>query len=205
MLKVLRNISAGLVVIATAFLGSPLYAEGETGTLVMDVKPFTSEIKLKKKVLRQLESGGLVWGVADKQLVFTQVNRRFINFELSQMTRYGTRKELKLPAGTYRIHCAAMIYKGGLSVEKVLRKGAYFNIDAFSFTISPGKVTTLEVLPIIQKSRTVLTKVYMPDIKVKVMESGVIKGEKTVNHKVDSSVPWEKYDGPLKFKSKKKE
>ena len=65
------------------------HAQQETGKLVVDVAPFTSERELPKKVDKQLRSGGLEWGVKDGLVVFTMVAKQFIDYPINHMTRYG--------------------------------------------------------------------------------------------------------------------
>jgi hypothetical protein len=174
-------------------------AQAATGTLVFDVKPFTSKVKLKEKIENRLKTGGIEWGAADGQLVVTTVNKRFIRFDLPHMTRYGESKTLELAPGTYTIHCAAFIPEGGLSVEKALSKGAFFNLDQMTFEIVEGKTTTLEVHPTIESESTFLLKFFMPELLVKLVEDGAVKQEVVINNRVESSIGWNDYTGPLKF------
>jgi hypothetical protein len=176
-----------------------LSAQAATGTLVFDVKPFTSAVKLKEKIENRLKTGGIEWGAADGQLVITTVNKRFIRFDLPHMTRYGESKTLELAPGTYTIHCAAFIPEGGLSVEKALSKGAFFNLDQMTFEIVEGKTTTLEVHPTIESESTFLLKFFMPELLVKLVEDGAVKQEVVINNRVESSIAWNDYTGPLKF------
>ena len=176
-----------------------LSAQAATGTLVFDVKPFTSKVKLKEKIENRLKTGGIEWGAADGQLVVATVNKRFLRFDLPHMTRYGESKTLELAPGTYTIHCAAFIPEGGLSVEKALAKGAFFNLDQMTFEIAEGKTTTLEVHPVIESESTFLLKFFMPELQVKLVEDGAIKQEAVINNRVESSIAWNDYSGPLKF------
>jgi len=176
-----------------------LSAQAATGTLVFDVKPFTSKVKLKEKIENRLKSGGIEWGAADGQLVVTTVNKRFIRFDLPHMTRYGESKTLELAPGTYTIHCAAFIPEGGLSVEKALAKGAFFNLDQMTFEIAEGKTTTLEVHPVIESESTFLLKFFLPELQVKLVEDGAVTQEAVINNRVESSIAWNDYSGPLKF------
>ena len=177
-----------------------LQAQDTQGILKLDLKPFVSEIKLKKKILKQLESGALEWGVTGNQFVTTLANKRFINFDFPYMTRYGTSKEIQLAPGKYEVSCIGFIYNGGMNVDKVLEKGAFFNLDVLSFEIFEGKTTTLEILPIIEKSRYLMLKMYMPNLIVKVIENDEVKAEKSVSEKTENSIEWNDYEGELKFK-----
>ncbi|SRR6266571_1725781 len=194
--RVLRIVSLALV---TCLWSLSLPAQEATGSLVVDVKPFTSEIKLKEKIEKQLQSGGMEWGVGEGQLVVSLVNKRFIKFDLPNLTRYGTSKKLELAPGSYRVTCAGFVPEGGLSVEKALKKGAYFNLDVLTFEVKAGGTTTLEVRPTIQKHSTFLVKFFTPELLVKVIEDGAVKSERVINDRTDSSVAWEDYKGPLKF------
>ncbi|MGQ0383680.1 MAG: hypothetical protein ACT4UP_03200 [Gammaproteobacteria bacterium] len=175
------------------------FAQTATGTLVFDVKPFTSKVKLKPKIENRLKTGGIEWGAAEGQLVITTVNKRFIRFDLPHMTRYGESKTIELAPGKYTIHCPAFVPEGGLSVEKALSKGAFFNLDQATFEIVEGKATTLEVHPTIQSESTFLLKFFIPELLVKVVEDGTVKQELVVNDRKDGSIAWNDYNGPLKF------
>jgi len=166
---------------------------------VVDVKQFTSEVKLKEKIENQLKTGGIEWGVAEGQLVVSLVNKRFIRFELPNLTRYGTSKNLDLEPGTYRLTCVGFIPEGGLSVEKALKKGAYFNLDIQTFDVVAGKTTTIEVHPTIQKKSTFFVKFFTPELLVRVIEEGAVKTERVINERTDASIAWEDYNGTLKF------
>lgn len=181
------------------------HAQNPEGTLIVDLKPFVSDIKLKKKVLKQLESGALEWGVSENQFVTTLTNKRFINFDIPHMTRYGTSKEIKLKPGTYTITCVGFKYKGGLSVQKVLKKAAFFNIDELTFEITEGKTTTLEILPKIEKNSSLVLKIFSPDLFVTIKEGDEIKTEnKLISIRHENSINWEDYKGPLKFEKEVK-
>jgi hypothetical protein len=174
-------------------------AQAATGTLAFDVKPFTSAVKLKEKIENRLKTGGIEWGAADGQLVITTVNKRFLRFDVPNMTRYGESKTLELAPGTYTLHAPSFIPEGGLSVEKALAKGAFFNLDLLTFEIAEGRTTTLEVHPTIQSESTFLLKFFMPQLLVKVVEDGVVRQELVINERTDKSIAWNDYSGPLKF------
>lgn len=194
--KVMRIVALALV---TGLWSLSLPAQEATGSLVVDVKPFTSEIELKEKIRKQLQSGGIEWGVGEGQLVVSLVNKRFIKFDLPNLTRYGTSKQIELAPGSYRVTCAGFVPEGGLSVEKALKKGAYFNLDVLIFDVKAGGTTTLEVRPTIQKHSTFLVKFFTPELLVKVIEDGAVKTERVINDRTESSIAWEDYKGPLKF------
>ena len=190
-----------LVALCFVLGASSVFAQGGTGRLVFDVKAFTSEIDLKPKIEKQLKSGGIDWGVAEKQLVVTLVNKRFIGVDIPNLTRFGDRKEIDLPPGNYALTCVGLIPEGGLSVEKVLDKGAYFNMDVVHFTIASGKTTVLEAYPAIRRHNTFFLKFFIPEIEIKVIVDGVAADDAVINTRGDKSVPWTEYTGPLKFKA----
>lgn len=183
---------------------APPPAASETGTLVVDVKPFTSEKNLPKKVVKQLQSGMLEWGVQDRQLVFTMVNRRFINFPIDKTTRFGERTELPLPAGEYRITGIGLEFSTAFSPEALLNKGAYINQDIVVFRIEPGKTTTLSILPQIMIDRTFAVNFWVPSIMTSVVdEAGTATTPVALNDRYETSITWPNYNGPLKFVPKK--
>jgi hypothetical protein len=170
-----------------------------TGTLAFNAKPFTSEVELKSKVETQLKSGGLEWGVHGNELIVTLVNKRFINGDIPNLTRYGERKEIQLPAGQYTLTCIGLIPEGGFSVDKVLSKGAYFNTDVLSFTIAAGQTTVLDVSSVIRKENTFLLKFFVPEVSVNVIANDIEFGAVPINVRDERSVAWDDYSGPLKF------
>jgi hypothetical protein len=173
--------------------------EEPRGTVVFDVKPFTSQVELEEKVRNELESGGVKWGAQDGQLVVSMVNPRFVHFDLPFVTGYGSRREIELPPGTYRLSCVGYIAEGGFSVEKALRKGAYFNLDVLSFRVVAGKMTVLEVEPTVRAPAEAFVKHALPELRVKVTEDGVVGAEAVINERTGTSVPWDNYEGSLKF------
>ena len=196
MSKRLRICVVGLL---TSLWSPSLWAQDARGTLLLDVKPFTSEVELKEKISNQLKTGGIEWGVAEGQLVVSLVPKRFIRFDLPNLTRYGESKSLELEPGTYRLTCVGFIPEGGLSVEKILRKGAYFNLDVQTLDVVAGRTTTIEVHPAIQKKSTFFLKFFTPELLVRVIEDGATKSERVINGRTDASIAWDDYEGPLKF------
>ncbi len=194
-----RSFRVCAVALITGLWSLALCAQESQGTLLFDVKPFTSEVKLKDKIRKLLETGGIEWGLAEGQLVVSMVNKRFIRFDLPNMTRYGESKSLQLEPGTYRITCVGFIPEGGFSVEKALKKGAYFNLDMQTIEVIAGKTTTVEVNPTIQKKSTFFIKFFTPELLVKIIEDGTVKAELVINERKDASIAWEDYNGPLKF------
>lgn len=187
---------------AAAPAATPATAPAATGTLVMQVKPFTSEVELKKKVQAQLESGGLEWGIEGDLLVVTMVNKRFIDFDVNHMTRYGTDETLTLPVGDYRITGIGLEMVTAFSPEKVLNKGAFLNENVLSFRIEEGQTTTVSINPVIRKDMTFLIKWYVPALMTTVVTAAGAGEEVALNLRNPDSLPWRDYNGPLKFVAK---
>jgi len=193
-----RSSLGAVALVLSVCVSSSVLAQA-TGTLVFDSKPFTSEIELREKVESQLKSGGLEWGVVGNEVVVTLVSKRFIAGDIPNLTRYGERKEIQLPAGKYTLTCVGLIPEGGFSVDKVLSKGAYFNEDVLSFEIEPGQATVLEVTSVIRKENTFLLKFFVPEVSVNVIANDIDFGAVPINLRDDKSVAWDDYTGPLKF------
>jgi hypothetical protein len=170
------------------------------GTLAINIAPFTSEVKLKQKVQKQLEGGGMEWGLAGNHLVVTTLNKQYVGPTINQLTRFGTNATMSLPAGEYRVSCVGLLYEGGLSVAKVLSKGGYFNENVMTFRIEDDKTTALDVRPVIRTSSGMLIKVFMPEYLVKASLDGTAAPEVSINARTDKSVAWDDYSGDLKFK-----
>ncbi len=131
----------------------------------LDVKAFTSEIDLKPKIGYQLKSAGLGVGRRVEPARHNARRQRFIGVDIPNLTRFGERKEIDLPPGDYTLTCVGLIPEGGFSVEKVLDKGAYFNLDVLHFAIAPGVTTVLETHPSIRKRTTqFFLKFFIPEI-----------------------------------------
>lgn len=172
------------------------------GTLVIEIKPFSSEKTLPKKVTRQLQSGMLEWGQRGRQLVFTLVNKRFLDFPVNHTTRYGSTEQLSLPAGEYKVTGVGLEMSSSLSVDKVLERGAFFNEDILTFFIEPGKTTTLTINPVIKIDRTFAVNYWMPSLMASVNNGTSATPEISLNDRNEKSVPWPQYTGPLKFVAK---
>ena len=211
----MRNLFGIAVLLTAAFFASPSVQSQEaaiatsappalnaTGTLLVDVKPFTSEKELPKKVDKQLKSGGLEWGVRDDLIVFTMVNKQFVDFPISHMTRYGQNESLTLPAGEYRVTGIGMEMTAGFNVQKILDRGAFVNDDVVTFRIEPGKTTTLRINPVIKKDNAFVVDFWMPTMMASVAgESGATE-ERALNARSETSIAWPEYKGPLKFMAK---
>jgi len=177
---------------------APMVAHAD-GTLQINIAPFTSEIELKDKVRTQLEGGGMEWGMAGNRLVVTNIAKQYVAPTINQLTRFGTNTSLSLPAGEYHISCAAMVYDGGMSVAKVLSKGAFFNENVMSFRIEEGQTTTLDMRPVIRKTGG-LIKIFMPEYLVTSTLNGEKSAEVSINSRNEKSIAWDDYTGDLKFK-----
>ena len=46
---------------------APMVAHAD-GTLQLNIAPFTSEIEIKEKVRKQIEGGGMEWGLAGNRM-----------------------------------------------------------------------------------------------------------------------------------------
>lgn len=180
-------------------LFAPLAAYAD-GTLTINMAPFTSEVKLKDKIRKQLEGGGMEWGLAGDRLVITSVNKQFVGPTIDHLTRFGTNYSQALPAGEYHVSGVGMLYDGGLSVEKVLSKGAFFNENIMSFRIEDGKVTTLDIKPTIRASSGFFLKLFMPEFLATTTLDGTASPEVSINSRTEKSVSWDDYHGDLKFK-----
>lgn len=176
--------------------------EGGTGTLVVEIKPFTSEKELPKKVDKQLRNGGLEWGIRDNLIVFTMVNKQFVDFPVNHMTRYGQKEELSLPAGEYRITGIGMEMTAGFNVQKILDRGAFVNENVVTFRIEPGKTTTLGINPVIKRDGAFVVDFWMPTMLASIATEAGAGEEKALNVRGETSIAWPQYKGPLKFVAK---
>ncbi|MFM2290051.1 MAG: hypothetical protein RL684_3194 [Pseudomonadota bacterium] len=190
-------IAAGVVILCL----SATTARAENGTLVIDVGPFTSEVELKDKIQKQLESGGIEWGQTGNRIVFTTVNKRFLNFDIAQFTRYGTQKSLDLPEGDYVLTCVGLVPHTAFSPEKILSKGGYFNEGILTVHVKSGATATLKIRPVIRKQSTLFLKLYMPELMTTVEQDGGTSAEISLNAESEKSVKWDDYAGDLKFKA----
>ncbi|MDI9238856.1 hypothetical protein QLQ15_08000 [Lysobacter sp. LF1] len=190
-----------MLLVALAFCQGAVAQEG-TGTLTVNVAQFTSEKELPKKVDKQLRNGGLEWGIKDDLLVFTTVAKQFIDHPVNHMTRYSQSETLTLPAGTYRITGIGLEMSTGFSVQKILDKGAFVNQDVLSFTIEPGKTTTLNITPVIYKDATFALNFWVPTLMASVQNESGSTPAVALNQRGASSIAWPQYHGPLKFVAK---
>lgn len=177
----------------------------QSGTLVFDLKNYTSDAKIPKKNQKALEHAGLRWGMLDNSVLISFVNEKYVKADLPYLTRFGEQKTLEMKAGHYTITCIGFEFdSASLDVDKALAKSAFFNNDVLTFTVLPGKTTILEISPIYKAESqwrvlTMLT-MFIPDLKVRVLEDGTPKGEDVViNRRTAKSVAWNDYHGPLKF------
>lgn len=210
----MKNLLGIAVLLAAAFAGTPLKSQetatatatppapSATGTLLVDIKPFTSEKELPKKVDKQLKNGGLEWGIRDNLIVFTMVNKQFVDFPINHMTRYGQNESLTLPAGEYRVTGIGMEMTAGFNVQKILDRGAFVNDDVVTFRIEPGKATTLSINPVIKKDNAFVVDFWMPTLMASIAGEAAATEEKALNLRSETSIAWPQYKGPLKFVAK---
>jgi hypothetical protein len=170
-----------------------------TGTLQLEIAAFTSEIALKPKIQTQLASGGIEWGQKGDRIIFTYVNKRFLNFDIPFLTRFGETRKLELPEGDYSITCVGFLPATAFSVEKALSKGAYFNNNIMTVHVAAGKTTTLTMKPVIRKKSTFLLAFFIPDMLTSGTLDGITSPEISINEKSATSVKWDDYVGDLKF------
>lgn len=204
-MKKLISIFIGVFLTLTAFGAvQPVFGQ-QTGTLVLDLKNYTSETKIPKKSQKNLAHAGLRWGMLDNSVLISFVNEKYVKADLPYLTRFGEQKTLEMKAGQHTITCIGFEFESASSdVDKTLAKSAFFNNDVVTFTVLPGKTTTLEITPtyVAESQWRVLTKLtmYIPDIEIRVLEDGIPKVEGVViNRRMPKSVAWNDYHGPLKF------
>lgn len=198
----MKNRFVALLLASLFIFGSfSVAAQQAMGKLMVDIQPFTSEVKLKKKVETTLKSGGLEWGAKDGLVVFTMVNKRFVNFDMPNFTRYGEQATIDLPAGDYTITGIGLTPSTGFSPEKILAKGAYFNEKIMSFRIEADQTSKIVIRPVIQKNATFFLNYFMPELLASTMAADGSKSpEISIIAKNQNSLPWSSYTGPLKFK-----
>jgi hypothetical protein len=91
----------------------------QTGTLALDLKNYTSDAKLPKKVQTQLEHAGLPWGIVEHTLVVPLLNQKFVKVDTLNLTRFGDQKTLEVTPGDYTITCIAHEFNSdSTSVDK---------------------------------------------------------------------------------------
>ena len=198
---ILLGVGLGLSVLGTT---RPVIGQ-QSGTLVFDLKNYTTNAKMPKNTQKELAHAGLHWGMLDNTLLIPMVNQKYVKPETPYLTRLGEQKTLEMKAGRYTITCIGYeIRSGSADIDKVLSKNAFFNHDVLTFTVLPGKTTTLEISPVYQaESKWVLLSkftMFLPDLKVRVLEDGTPNGEEVViSQRTVKSVAWDDYHGPLKF------
>ena len=89
MVKRLKNFLIGICLGLTTFGAAQSKSGQQSGTLVLDVKDFTSDAKMTKKNVKDLQHGGIRWGVLDKTLLIPMVNDKFVNADTPYLTRFG--------------------------------------------------------------------------------------------------------------------
>ena len=193
---------------ASAANGTPVAADSAadsatgTGTLVVEARMYSSEKPLPAKVDAQLRTGGIEWGLQDHLLVVSTVNKQFVNYPITHLTRFGQSETLALPAGDYRITGIGLEANFGFNVLKLLDKGAFVNEDAVAFRIEPGKTTTLRIDPVFAKDNAGLVNFWLPSYMASVVTEAGATGPTALNVRGDASIGWKAYHGPLKFPAK---
>lgn len=197
-------LALALAPLGAAFAQTAADAAAQTGsgTLTVEIKNFSSEQTLPKKAEKQLRSGGLEWGIKDNQIVFTTVGKQFVDFPINHMTRYGQSESLPLPTGDYRITGIGLEMSTAFSVQKILDKGAFVNPDIVTFRIENGKTTTLSINPVIYKDGTFAVNFWMPTLMASVVTEAGSGEAKALNKRIETSIAWPQYTGPLKFVAK---
>ncbi|MGC2619121.1 MAG: hypothetical protein WA414_08795 [Acidobacteriaceae bacterium] len=189
----------------TAFIAARPVSAQQTGTLVFDLKNYTSDAKMPKKSQKTLEHAGVRWTMLDNTLLISFVSENFIHADLSNLTRFGEHKTLQLKPGQYTITCVGYEFdSASTDPAKNLAKSAFFNNDVLTFNVLPGKTTTLEVTPIYEAEShyrfIAKLTILLPDLKVRIVEDGATKVDDIViNRRTEKSVAWNDYHGPLKF------
>lgn len=184
-----------------AFAGT-VSAQQAVGKLVLDVKPFTSEIDLKAKVNDTLQHGALDWGAKDGRIVFTSIAKQYINFDMSHFTRFGESTGVDLPPGDYKVSCAGLVPHTAFSPQSMLKKGGFFNIDVLTVHIEAGKTTTLTIHPVIRKQATFLLNFFQAEFVATTTFDGTTSPETSLNMMAPTSVKWDDYKGDLKYQVK---
>jgi hypothetical protein len=203
--KQLRYLLIGICLGLTAFGGAQSIPGQQSGTLVFDLKNYTSDAKMPKNAVKALQHAGFRWGVLDKNLLIPMANEKFVKADIPYFTHFGEQKTLALESGQYTITCIGFEFSSTSSdPDKFLSKAGFFNNDVITFTVLPGKTTTLEISPVYEAESQwrVLAKLTLlvPDLKVRVLEDGTPKGEDVViSRRTAKSVAWDDYHGPLKF------
>ena len=174
-------------------------ADTGTGTLVVAVNMYTSEKPIPAKADAQLRNGGVEWGLQDHLLVFSSVNKQFVNYPITHLTRFGQSETVTLPAGDYQITGIGLEVSFGFNVMKLLDKGGFLNENVVGFHIEPGHTTTLRIDPVITKDSAGLVNFFMPTLMTSVVTDAGTSEAKALNVRGDTSTAWRDYHGPLKF------
>ena len=201
----LKYLLIGICLSLTAFGAAQSTSRQQSGMLVFDLKNYTSDAKMTKNAVKVLQYAGLRWGMLDKTLLIPMVNDKFVKADIPYFTRFGELKTLILEPGQYTITCIGFEFSStSPDIDKALAKGAFFNNDVVTFTVLPGKTTTLEISPVYEAESKwrVLVKLtmLMPNLNLRILEDGTLKDEDVaINRRTAKSVAWDDYHGPLKF------
>jgi hypothetical protein len=193
----MRKWMAGLL-LQVGVLASASAQVPESGTLVVDIKPYAPANMMPRSVAKQLQDGALGWGVQDNRLVVSLVNRQFLDFPLDHMTAYGEQEAVTLPAGEYMVTGVGLRMVTSEKAETMLRRGAFVNEDVMTFRIEPGKTTTLSINPMIQLDSTLAVNFWLPTLVARVSNEHGEGAETALNQRGPDSIAWQQYQGPLK-------
>jgi hypothetical protein len=91
---------------------------------------------------------------------------------------------------------------GATTVTAILDRGAFVNEDVVTFTIEPGKTTTLNINPVIKRDNAFVIDFWMPTMMASVAGESGASGETALNTRGATSIAWPQYSGPLKFIAK---
>jgi len=76
------------------------------------------------------------------------------------------------------------------------------NEDVMTFRIEPGQTTTLHIKPVIYKDATFAVNFWMPTLMASVATADGTATETALNKRIETSIAWPQYKGPLKFVAK---
>lgn len=193
----MRKWMAGLLLQAGVLVSASAQVP-ESGTLVVDIKPYVPANMMPGSVAKQLQNGALGWGVQENRLVVSLVNKQFLDFPLDHMTAYGEQETVTLPAGEYQVTGIGLRMVTSEKVDIMLKRSAFVNEDVMTFRIEPGKTTTLSIDPVIQLDSTLAVNFWLPTLVARVINEQGAGAETALNIRGPGSIAWQHYTGPLK-------
>jgi len=188
---------------ALTVCSAPINAEEQTGRLVFELKPYTSDFELRRAEAREGEELGLEWGFLPEQpnqLLVSGIP--YVNWHvpnLKNRSSYCTQQQVELRSGDYALSCLWITPSVGFTAGGLLRKSAFVNVDVLHFTIKAGDTTVLEARTQLHKTNVALQKIIFRDIVVTVVDHGSSVAAAAINARTEKSVPWADYAGPLKL------